>query len=98
MTFIRTLKQFSARRGLPRIILSDNAKTFKAAVKAINTMLDQQEVKNHLSDPWEGEDIERMEMSPKKLMVGQAKFCYGEMHTAIVEIKAIMGAPPLNLP
>ncbi len=30
-TFVRALRRFSSRRGIPRIIVSDNAKTFKAA-------------------------------------------------------------------
>ena len=36
--FIRSLKRVSARRRIPRKISSDNAKTFKAAAKAIQTM------------------------------------------------------------
>ena len=38
LTFIRAFKQFSARRGLPRRVLSDNAKTFKAAAKLLKTI------------------------------------------------------------
>ena len=38
-TFIRCLKKFTARRGLPKRLVSDNAKTFKAAAKAIKAML-----------------------------------------------------------
>ena len=37
-TFIRYPKRFTARRGLPKRIVSDNAKTFKAAVKAIEML------------------------------------------------------------
>ena len=37
-TFIRALKRFSARQGLPKRILSDNAKTFKAAAKLLKTI------------------------------------------------------------
>jgi len=50
VTFVRALKRFSARRGLPRKILSDNAKTFKAAVKLLKTIFDCQEVKDYLSN------------------------------------------------
>ena len=45
--FIRCLK-FTARRGLPRRIVSDNAKTFKAAAKAIEAMLSHLDLKGHL--------------------------------------------------
>lgn len=37
-TFIHCLEKFTARRGLPKRIVFDNAKTFKAAAKAIETM------------------------------------------------------------
>ena len=50
VTFVRALKRFSARRGLPRKILSDNAKTFKAAAKLLKTIFECQEVKDYLSN------------------------------------------------
>ena len=43
--FIRCLKRFTARRGLPRRII---AKTFKAAAKVIESMLNHPDVKDHL--------------------------------------------------
>ena len=33
--FLRSLKRFAARRGLPRRFVSDNGKTFKAAAKTL---------------------------------------------------------------
>ena len=39
VTFIRCLKRFAARRGLPRKIVSDNAKTFKAPAKSTAELL-----------------------------------------------------------
>ena len=50
VTFIRCLKRFAARRGLPWRIVSDNAKTFKATAKAIDSMLNNQDVQNYLSN------------------------------------------------
>ena len=49
VTFIRCLKRFTARRGLPRKIVSDNAKTFKATAKVIDSMLKDRDVQNYLS-------------------------------------------------
>lgn len=46
--FIRCLKKFTARRGLPRRIVSDNAETFKAATKAIEATLNHPDLKGHL--------------------------------------------------
>jgi hypothetical protein len=64
-TFVRCLKRFSARRGLPRKIISDNAKTFKAAAKLIKIILNHMEVMDYLSHvgvewaPWWGRLFER---------------------------------------
>ena len=111
VTFIRCLKRFSARRGLPRKILSNNAKTFKATAKALDTMLKDRDVKDHLSHvgvewtfnlekaPWWGGVFERLIKSTKRhlrKLVGQARFTHDEMHTAIVEIEAILNSLPLS--
>ena len=70
--FIRSLKRFSSRRGLPHMFVSDNGKTFKAAVKTINAMLQHKEIQGYLSGvgiewlfnleraPWRGGVFERM--------------------------------------
>jgi len=48
-TFIRCLKRVAARRGLPSKFLSDNGKTFKAAIKYIKAVLKDATVKEYLS-------------------------------------------------
>ena len=104
ISFIRCLKRFAARRGLPRKIVSDNAKTFKAALRLIQTIFRQKEVKDYLSQrgvewtfnlekaPWWGGLFERLIKSTKRClrkMVGQGKFSYDEMNAVITEIEAI---------
>ena len=37
-TFLRCVKRFAARCGLPRKFLSDNAKTFQSAAKVLRTV------------------------------------------------------------
>lgn len=111
VTFVRCLKRFCARRGLPKKFLSDNAKTFKATAKTIDVMLKDEYVKNYLSHvgiewsfnlekaPWWGGVFERLIKSAKRCLrkvVGQAKFTYDEMHTAVVEIEAILNSRPLS--
>ena len=48
-TFLWSLKRFTARRGLPHKIVSDNGKTFKAAAKAIHAVVAHADVQKYLS-------------------------------------------------
>lgn len=50
VSFIRALKRFSARRGFPKRILSDNAKTFKAAAKFLIAIFENPDVKTYLAN------------------------------------------------
>lgn len=43
--FIRSFRRFTARRGVPSIIVTDNAGTFKAASQEIKTILKCPEIK-----------------------------------------------------
>ena len=47
--FIRALRRFSGRRGTPVLIISDKAKTFKAADKALKKLYNHPEVASELS-------------------------------------------------
>ena len=109
--FLRCLKRFTARRGLPRRIISDNAKTFKAAAKVIESMLNHPDVKDHLLNlkvewnfnlekaPWWGGLFERLFKSTKRClrkMLGQARLSGDEMHTTIIEVESILNSRPLT--
>ena len=48
-TFLRSFKQFTARRGNPVQIISDNGKTFVSAAQTIENMLKTPEVQQHLA-------------------------------------------------
>ena len=48
LAFVRCLKRFVARRGLPRRFVSDNGKTFKAASKYQDTTFKDGSVQEHL--------------------------------------------------
>ena len=79
-TFLRCLRKFSARRGTPALIVSDNAKTFKGAWKEIRTLFRHPEVRAELEkkgiewrfniarDPWWGGFFERMVKSVKQCL------------------------------
>jgi hypothetical protein len=109
--FIRSLKRFTARRGLPCKILSDNGKTFKAAAKAIHAVVNHAEVQKYLSGlgvkwifnlpkaPWWGGVFERMVRSTKRCLrkiIGQAKFSHDELLTALTEVEMVVNSRPLS--
>ena len=43
-TFIRSFKRFICRRGIPRLVVSDNAKTFKTAARVLSSVFELPEV------------------------------------------------------
>ena len=64
-TFVRSFRRFTARRGFPRMVLSDNGKTFRAAAKSL------QGVKwtfNIPKAPWWGGVFERMIQATKRCL------------------------------
>ena len=74
--FLLALKRFTGRRGFPRTIVSDNAKTFECCHKKLTAIFNNKEVQKYLSEhriklkfdwkfyceraPWQGGFIERM--------------------------------------
>ena len=110
-TFLRCFKRFTARRGLPRRMISDNAKTFKAAAKTLREIANHPEVKSYLSQhgiewsfniekaPWWGGMFERLIKSTKRCLkktIGKARLSYDELQTAIVEVEAILNSRPIS--
>ena len=109
--FIRSFKRFTARRGLPRKVISDNGKTFKAASKIIHAVMSHESVQQYLlgigvewafnlpKAPWWGGVFERLIKSTKrclKKMIGQAKLTYDELLTAVIEVEMILNSRPLS--
>ena len=109
--FLRCLKRFVARRGLPKRIVSDNGQTFKCAAKILQTMLNQRKVQQYLSGnniqwtfnveraPWWGGVFERMIKFTKRCLrkiIGQSKLYYDELITVLDEIEAVINSRPLT--
>ena len=76
--FIRALRRFVGRRGIPSVIVSDNAKTYKAVHRFLSLLFKQEEVQVFLNSnkiqwhfilekaPWNGGFYERMVQNVKR--------------------------------
>ena len=109
--FLCCFKRFTSRRGVPLRVLSDNAKTFKAAEKWILKIINHPEVRSHMLDkriswqfnveraPWWGGVFERMVQSMKRLLhkiVGTFKLTFDELMTAEIEVESLLNSRPLT--
>ena len=110
-TFLRCFRRFVGRRGAPKIMVSDNAKTFKAAAKALRELFANEEVKNSLTNkgidwrfnleraPWWGGFFERLiglvKVSLRKVL-GNSMLTFDELRTVLVEVEANLNARPLT--
>ena len=110
-SFLRALRRFTARRGLPRTFLSDNAKTFKSAAKEVKKIILSAEVQSYLADrsvswrfivqkaAWNGGIWERLVRSVKRCLrkvIGRAALNYEELVTLLVEIEGVINARPIT--
>ena len=109
--FIRCFKRFTSRRGYPVKMISDNAKTFKAAAKMIAEVMESAEVKQYFSTvsvkwsfnleraPWWGGIFERMIQTAKRCLrktIGKAKLTYDEFSTACAEVEMVLNSRPIS--
>ncbi|XP_068749239.1 uncharacterized protein [Montipora capricornis] len=110
-TFVQCLRRFAARRGTPSLIISDNAKTFKAAEKWLRRLHDDQEVREHLESnridwrfnleraPWWGGFYERLIGTAKRCLrkvFGNARLNSDEILTVLMELEATLNLRPLT--
>ena len=110
-TFIRSLRRFSARRGMPDIINSDNAKTFKFTRKFLDKLACDYSFLSFLQgkriqwtfnlerSPWWGGHFERLVGSTKrclKKVLGNAKLKFDELLTVLIEIECTLNNRPLT--
>ena len=99
-SFIKSLKRFLAHRGVNKLFVSDNAKTFKSQDI-------QQFVRGHGIEwkfnmprsPWWGGFFERMVRCTKgclKKTLGSARLTYEELTTVLTEIESVLNSRPLT--
>lgn len=92
-------------------MLSDNAKTFQAADKAIKAILHDPAVQQHFvglrvewrfnleKAPWQGGIFERMVKSAKRCLrkaIGKKTLTFDELLTLVVEVEAVLNSRPLS--
>lgn len=109
--FTLALRRFCARiNGVPSLMVSDNAATFKRAAKELEALSRSPKLQKFLNGkrikwqfylqrcPWWGGFIERMVGSVKsslKKVVGEAYLSYVEFNTILLEIESLINARPI---
>ena len=105
-----TFKEFIARHGIPRTVISDNAKAFKAASNWLKTIVHDEDFFNFLNlhriewklnmlrAPWWGGFFERLIGIMKRALtkkIGRALLRYHELEDVLLDIECFMNNRPL---
>ena len=108
--FKRGLKEFVARRCSPKLIVSDNAKTFQATKKWLSTLRKHEDLFNYLATkevewkfnlsrvPWWGGFFERLIGIMKTILakaIGRALLKYEELEEVLLDVESLMNNRPL---
>ena len=109
-TFIRSFKRFICRRGIPKLVVSDNAKTFKTNARVLSSVFELPEVQRYLLNlkvkwrfnleraPWWGGFFERLIRPVKrclKKILKNAKLSYEDLLTVVTEVECVLNSHPL---
>ena len=110
-TFKRCLRRFIARRGVPTLIVSDNAKTSKGIEKELRLLFNHPQVKDEMQNrriqwcfnleraPWWRGFFERLIGSVKRCLrkvLGNARLSFDELLTVMSEVEATLNSRPLT--
>ncbi|XP_070571221.1 uncharacterized protein [Ptychodera flava] len=108
--FKRQLKEFVARRGSPRVMVSDNAKTFIATKRWLSTLQKDEDLFNYLTthniewkfnmsrSPWWGGFFERLIGIMKRSLskaIGRALLKFEELEEVLLDVETFMNNRPL---
>ena len=109
--FLNCLRRFFSRRGTPRLINSDNAKTLKAAAKLLAELSTNRTAMDYLEthriswkfnlplSPWWGGYFERMVGCVKrclKKVLANSKLSQDELSTVLTEVESNLNCRPLT--
>ena len=108
--FKRGLKEFVVRRGSPKLIVSDNAKTFQGTKKWLSTLRKHEDLFNYLATkeiewkfnlsraPWWGGFFESLIGIMKAILakaIGRALLKYEELEEVLLDVELLMNNRPL---
>ena len=109
--FLRAFRRFAVRRGLPSLVISDNAKSFKSASREVKGLLRSPRLGEGLvrkgvrwqfiidRSPWQGGAWERLIRSVKrclKKVIGRAYLTHMELSTTLTEVEAVINCRPIT--
>ena len=109
--FMARLKEFIARRGRPKVIYSDNAKTFKAAAGRIHRIMKSERMNDLLAKndiqwkfnlsraPWWGGQYERLIGIVKQSLyrvTGKALLKLKELKEVLMDVETVLNNRPLS--
>ena len=109
--FIHGFSRFMCRRGIPSLVISDNAKTFKAVAKQLKILSELPEVKKYLEhrrvnwrfytarSPWKGGFIERVVGLFKavlKRVMARTKLNFEDFSLVNYEAEMVINSRPLT--
>ena len=109
--FIKALRRFSARQGLPATMWSNNTKTFKSMAKELKQLIHCPKLFEHMANkgvkwcfivdrsPWQGGASERLVHLLNWClvkMIGRAMLSYFKLSTILIETEIVIIARPLT--
>ena len=108
--FQRVLKEFVARRGCPKMIVSDNGRTFVATKKWLKTLRKSENLSSYITEqgiqwrfnmsraPWWGGFFERLVGIMKRSLskvVGRSTLNFEELEEVLLDVECVTNNRPL---